>query len=215
MDQNAYSAGSVAGTVTGEHLKQQAQAAVEQGQQIAGQVVDKARDQVKSQAATQKDRVSSALEDVAQALLLTSRQLRTQGQDHIGNYGDRAAEQVTRASTYLKQRDLDQVVREAADFTRSRPALVVGTAVTLGVLLARFLKSSAQNVAPDRSHALVPYQDGYPGTGLPPVPETDDGLAAFSSPAVPPMGNVSAGGPFGMDADDLVEAPGVRPTDGL
>lgn len=201
MDQNSSQTGS-AGATLGEQTKQQTQQVTDKGKQIAGQAIGKARDQVKGQLSGQIDTLSTTLEGVAQALLLTSSHLRDQGQNQISKYGDQAAEQVTKVSTYLKQRDLDAMIRETGDLARRRPALVLGTALTLGVLAARFLKSSSQtsdqnSTSPNGngSQALVPYV------------ETDDRPQDYTAISRPDTL------PDGTPVED--DYSGVRPRDGV
>jgi hypothetical protein len=68
--------------------------------------------------------------------------MREQDQAPIGQVADKAAEQVERFSGYLQQRDVSQIVGEVEDFARRRPAPVLGGAFVLGMIAARFLKSS-------------------------------------------------------------------------
>ena len=85
-----------------EQAKEQAHQAVEQGKQavqqgkeMAGGLVDRARDQVKTQIGTQKDNAATGLNDVAQALLLSSNHLQDQGQGGVAHLADAAAEKIT------------------------------------------------------------------------------------------------------------------------
>jgi hypothetical protein len=57
---------------------------------------------------------------------------------------DRAAEQVDRASDYLYENEVKDLVRDLEGFARRRPALFVGGSLAAGFLLARFLKSSGE-----------------------------------------------------------------------
>ena len=116
---------------------------VQQGKEVAGGLLDRAREQVRTQLTTQKDNAATGLNDVAQALLLSSNHLQEQGQGTVAHYGDQVAEQVTRLSGYLRERDVDDVLDEVQDFARQQPALFLGGAVLLGVIAARFLKSTS------------------------------------------------------------------------
>jgi hypothetical protein len=73
--------------------------------------------------------------------------LREQDQDPIGQYADRAAEQVERFSGFLRERDADQLIGEAENLARRQPAVFLGGAFALGVLGARFLKASSSGQA--------------------------------------------------------------------
>jgi hypothetical protein len=62
-------------------------------------------------------------------------------------------------SGYLEARDIQDLVGEAESLARRSPALFLGGAFTLGVLAARFLKSSS----PDGSRGQMGYA-GRSGT---------------------------------------------------
>jgi hypothetical protein len=81
---------------------------------------------------------------VQSALRETAQQLRKQGQGSVGQYADKAADQVERFSGYLRETEVDQIMDEARGFARRRPALFLGGAVALGFFGTRFLKSSSQ-----------------------------------------------------------------------
>lgn len=127
--------------VTGQAKETVAQVA-DQAQQAAGQVVGQAREQVSSRLAGQKDRAAEGLTSVAQALRQTGQQLRDQDQQVVTGYIDSAASQVERISNYLQQHDLGQLIDDVERFARRQPALFLGGTFMLGVLGARFLKSS-------------------------------------------------------------------------
>jgi hypothetical protein len=128
-----------------EQAKQQTQQITEQARQQAGQLANRGTEQVKSQLANQKHEASQRLTPVQTALRETGQQLRKQGQGSVGQYADKAADQVERFSGYLRETDVDQILDEARGFARQRPALYLGSAAALGFLAVRFLKSSSEN----------------------------------------------------------------------
>jgi hypothetical protein len=115
---------------------------VQQTQQKAGELMDQARGQVASQLTAQKESVAGGLDQVAQALRQTSQHLGEQERSFVSPYATMAAEHVEGVSGYLHDRSLDQLVGEAENFARARPTLFLAGAFTLGLLAARFLKSS-------------------------------------------------------------------------
>lgn len=125
-----------------DQAKDQAKEAVQQTQQKAGQVVDQARQQVKSQLSVQKDRAVDGLESVAEALRNTSQQLHEGQQAGVGQYADSAAELVERASGYLREREVEDLVFEVENFARRNPVMFLTGAFLIGFSAARFLKSS-------------------------------------------------------------------------
>lgn len=109
-------------------------------------VASQAGDQVVSQLDTQKSRAAEGIGGVAQALRQTSDQLRQQEQGAaVHQYVSSAANQLERLSGYLRSTDLREMVGNVERFAREQPALFLGSAFVLGLLGARFLKSSAQS----------------------------------------------------------------------
>jgi len=137
----------------------------DQAQQAAGQAVDQARQQVSSRLVDQKDRAADGLTNVAQALRQTSQQLRAQDQQAVTSYIENAASQVERVSDYLKNNDLGGLIDDVERFARRQPALFLGGTFVLGLLGARFLKSSRPTPAVGGSYggntALAQRQPGY------------------------------------------------------
>lgn len=60
----------------------------------------------------------------------------------IEQFANRAAEGLDRVSQSLRSKDFDTMVRDVESFARTQPALFIGTAVAVGFLAMRFLKSS-------------------------------------------------------------------------
>jgi hypothetical protein len=139
--------------------KQKTERTAEQAQQKASSVADKAKNQAHSQAATQKERATENLTDMAHALRQTSDNLRKQDQDTFGRYANQAADQVERFAGHLRERSPEELLHEAQEYARREPALFLGGAFALGVLGARFLKSSSPGSSPDRHYA----RDGATG----------------------------------------------------
>jgi hypothetical protein len=138
---------------------------VEQAQQkvgeVAGQVQEKAGavvEQVRERATTtldrQKDQAAGSLWGVAHAIRQTGESLREKDQAAFAQVTDRAADQIERISSFLGHRDVNQIVNEVQHFARRQPALFLGGAFALGLIGARFLKSSSQ---PSQSSSEMDY----------------------------------------------------------
>lgn len=127
-----------------DQAQQAAAPAIDQVQQTAGQVVDQARQTVTSRVASQKDRAATSLTTVAQAIRQTGDGLRQQDQSAIADYTDTAAQYVERFSNFLQGRDVGQLVGDVERYARRNPTMFLGSAFALGLLGARFLKSSSQ-----------------------------------------------------------------------
>ena len=111
-------------------------------QQLASEAQQRASEQVKSGTTRGKDRAAETLSGVAQSLRLSSQQLREQNQEGVSRYTERAADQVEQLSNYLQNADVTELVDRIEDFARRQPTLFLGGTFALGLLGARFLKSS-------------------------------------------------------------------------
>jgi hypothetical protein len=121
-------------------------AAKEKIEQLASQARETASKQVESRFSTGKTKAAQTLESVAQTLKSSSQQLREQHhQDAAGKYADQAAQKLEEISRYLENASLNDVASRVEDFGRREPALFIGSAVALGFLGARFLRSSRRN----------------------------------------------------------------------
>jgi hypothetical protein len=119
-----------------------AKQAKDKAQQLASQAQEQTTKQVESGLAKGKNQAAETLSGVAQSLRFSSQQLREQNQGGVSRYTERAADQVERLSNYLQSADATEIVDRVEDFARRQPALFLGGAFTLGLLGARFLKSS-------------------------------------------------------------------------
>ena len=108
-----------------------------------GQTTEALGEQLMSRA----KRSAGQLDDVADALRRTSKDL---DQNVVGPYIERAADQIHRVSEYVRTADPRDVRRNVEGFARREPLLFLGGAFALGMLGARFLKSSARHVEPQR-----------------------------------------------------------------
>jgi hypothetical protein len=83
---------------------------------------------------------------VTEAIRQTTQSLRDQQHDTVARYVEQATEQLDRITRRLKEKDIGELLEDAQQLARRQPAVFVGAAFALGLLGARFLKSSP----PDR-----------------------------------------------------------------
>jgi hypothetical protein len=114
-----------------------------------GEILDQAREGVKSRLSEQKEAAAAGIGSVAQAIRQAGDQLGRE-QPQIGAYAGRLAEMVNGVSGYLRERDLDQITGEVERFARRNPAVFIGGAFALGFVASRFLKSSATDGGQER-----------------------------------------------------------------
>lgn len=121
-----------------------AKESVKRVREEASRLKEEARHRTKSLISDQKHTAAEQVGSVAGALRQTAQQLNAQGQASMARYVDWAAEGLDDLSGTLRDKDVDSLVRQAEDFARRQPAVVIGGAVAIGFLLSRFLKSSAE-----------------------------------------------------------------------
>lgn len=107
-------------------------------------LMDKVRQGAATQLGTQKDRATDGIGSVAQAVRQTTQHLRDSQHDVIAGYVDQAATQLERFSNTLRQKDVGELMRDAQQFARRQPAVFIGSAFAIGLIGARFLKSSRE-----------------------------------------------------------------------
>jgi ElaB/YqjD/DUF883 family membrane-anchored ribosome-binding protein len=121
----------------------------EQVREMKDQVVDQAktsfrqaRDSATSSLRDSRQQAADKIGGIANAVRSTGQHLRSENQAGVANLTDSLADQVERLSSYLRDRDLRAVREDVEGFARRQPAVAVGVALALGILGARFLKSS-------------------------------------------------------------------------
>jgi ElaB/YqjD/DUF883 family membrane-anchored ribosome-binding protein len=115
----------------------------------ASGVLDRVRSSATAQLSSQKTRATDGLGSIAQAVRQTTQPLRDNKQDAIAQYVDKAADQIERFSAQLRDKDVSELVNDAQQFARRQPAMFIGAAFAVGVLTARFLKSSSAETRRD------------------------------------------------------------------
>jgi len=113
-------------------------------EETASTLVDQAQQVASAQANSQMTRAASLLDGVAQSLYETSTSMREQ-QPQIASVADQAASRVEGFSSYLRDHDMNDVVRDAESYARREPLIFLGAAFAVGFIAARFLKASSPN----------------------------------------------------------------------
>jgi len=108
-------------------------------------MIDRVRESATSRLSTQKDRATDGLGGLAQAVRQSTQSFRDNQQDTVAQYVEKAADRIEQLSTRLRERNISDLLDDAQGFARRQPALFIGAAFALGVVAARFLKSSGNN----------------------------------------------------------------------
>jgi hypothetical protein len=141
----------------------------EQAQQKAKEITSQAQEQAKSAAETRKEQAVEGLEGIAQAFRRTGESLRISEQGTVADYSEQVASQIERLSSFLGERDVDQLLGDAETYARRHPELFLGGALVLGLLVGRFIKSSGERRGVTRAGYYPPssYPQANPRSTMP------------------------------------------------
>ena len=109
-----------------------------------GGIVNRIKESATAQLTSQKDRGTDALGRVAEAVRSSTQKLRDERHDTVASYVDKAADQIETWSRRLREKDVNELLSDVQRLARRNPAVFIGSAFALGLVGARFLKSSRQ-----------------------------------------------------------------------
>lgn len=141
--------------------------------QVRDQVVDQARSTFKQA----RERAGASLADsrrqaadqiggIASAFHRTGDHLRAEDQARIAGLADGVADQAERVADYLRRADARTVARDLEGLARRQPAIVLGAAFAVGLLAARFVKSSEEPASEDEFGGYERIRAGGEPAGL-------------------------------------------------
>jgi hypothetical protein len=113
--------------------------------QVIGQAkntLQQARDRASSSLGESKHQFADQFGTIAEALRRTTQHLRSEDQQRIAGLTDSVARQVDQVANYLRTKDARAMRQDLENLARRQPALMIGGALVLGLIGARFLKSS-------------------------------------------------------------------------
>jgi hypothetical protein len=106
-------------------------------------LMEQAREGALHQLDKQRERAAVGLTSMVDAVRRSGRQLEGENQA-MASFVDGAANQIERVVGGLRTRDVDDMVQDLEHFARRRPAMFLGGAFCIGLIAARFLKSSGR-----------------------------------------------------------------------
>jgi len=119
---------------------------LQHAKQATGEIVNQVQQQASSQLTRGKESAASELSTVVNAVRRFGETLNAEGNGPIARYaaeyGDKAAQNLERLSTYIREQDPKKVLNDVQNFGRRQPALFLGGAFLLGFAGARLIKSS-------------------------------------------------------------------------
>ena len=141
------SGGRSSGTLAGDAMMEndEPMSRTDEARQKADDLAHKAGETAKEQIGRQKEQAVGRLSHVSGALRSTSDHLRDEDESSIAKYVDDAAAQVDRFVGYLDERSVGDLLHDTRRLARRDPALFLGGAALLGLIGARFVRSSERN----------------------------------------------------------------------
>ncbi len=116
-------------------------------EKIVGQAIGKVKETATSIVDEQRTGLAAGITGIAETVRQIGENLNHDKENQIaalaGGYGNNLADQIEKISGYVEDREITEIINDVETFARRNPALFVGAAFALGVLAARFLKSSA------------------------------------------------------------------------
>ncbi len=121
---------------------------LDQAKEAAGQAYDSVSEKAVTKLDEQKSSLSGGLASVADSVRKVGQNLKGgEATDTVSKYtaeySDAAAQKIEQVANYFERKDIKAVYRDVENFARKNPAIFVGGAFALGLIAARFLKSSS------------------------------------------------------------------------
>ncbi|MBA2737220.1 MAG: hypothetical protein H0U50_10610 [Pyrinomonadaceae bacterium] len=138
---------SVSESINLDSAKETAKGLIDQAKSTAGQAYGVAAEKATSVIDEKKTDLASGLTSVADTIRQVSSTLRETDEqsgvtDTAAKYSDSLAKQIEQISDYFEQNDVRAMISDVERFARRNPAVFIGGAFAVGLLVARFLKSS-------------------------------------------------------------------------
>ena len=142
------SGGQSSGNVT-DAAKNTLNAVKESAGTVATEAIGQAKEKATSVIGEQKATLASGINTVADSIRQVGENLSNSSDNNqvaalASKYGETLAGQIEKFSSYIDEKELRELARDVEQFARRQPLLFVGGAFALGILAARFLKSSGR-----------------------------------------------------------------------
>jgi len=147
---------------TGGSAREQVRQAKDKVVHQARTTLRDARDRAGSSFTQGRQQAADQLGGIGGALHRTSETLRGEDQARFADVADNVAQRIDRMADYLRESDGRAIARDIEGLARRQPALVFAGAFAIGVLAARFFKSSTPQYRSEFEEEGG-YGRGYPG----------------------------------------------------
>ncbi|CAN5318536.1 hypothetical protein BH20ACI2_BH20ACI2_18420 [soil metagenome] len=165
------SRGARSNEANGEDRSQNESTLLNQAKTAAGDVYEAVADKAATKIDEQKAGLTGKLTGVADTVRRVSGTLHdTEAESRVSEYAarytDTAAEKIESVAQYFNSADMKDIARDLESYARRNPAVFLGGAFAIGIMAARFLKSSppadAATTAASRSTTSQPALGGSP-----------------------------------------------------
>jgi len=138
----SFSSGTSSTGPSGGGAREQIRDVKDQVVNQAKNTFQQARDRATSSLGESKGQFANQVGAIAEALRRTTEHLRSEDQQRFAGLTDSVARQVEQVAEYLRNKDARAMRQDLEDLARRQPAVMIGGALVLGLIGARFLKSS-------------------------------------------------------------------------
>jgi hypothetical protein len=160
------------GETVAEQVKEGAKDLASQVTQQTAELAGQARDQVSSLFTQQKDHAARRLSGFAGALREAADKLSEESEGSLGHYAYRAADQVDRVSSYVRENDIRSFLDDVEQFAQRRPEVFLGSLFLAGFVAARFVKASGDRGRHGHARPTSVVRQPYGGTSVPQLAPT-------------------------------------------
>lgn len=109
-----------------------------------GEIAEPLKEKAEQIAETQKEAGTSHVRTLASAVHGAARELE-QGMPRLASSVHDAARKIEETAETIRNKNIDEMIDDLGRYAREQPGLVFGGAVVAGIVLSRFLKSSASS----------------------------------------------------------------------
>jgi hypothetical protein len=135
---------------TSAQTRQELQRDLEQAKRTSAELAEVARERGREQLEGAKREMADRADRLADVVESTADQLEQTGGEAIAGYGRSLGTVMRQLAGGLRERDVDEFVRELSSFARQHPGAFLAGSVALGFGISRFFKASTQRSHDDR-----------------------------------------------------------------
>jgi hypothetical protein len=165
--------------------REQGSAALEEVKTAAQSAAREAQEAGRDFVHEQKEKLAQKVDEYAEAVRAASERLRSEEGNVLATPAQKAAEQLGRVSSYLRDKEPGDALDDLESFARRKPEVVFGAFFAVGLAAARFFKASRKR--PRRARRPEPL--GNPGSAqLLAAAPTSAPIPAATEPLFGPSG---------------------------